>query len=162
MDSRGRPIQSGMETTDIICRSYSGGTLCSIRPHVEDLIKQFRPVTCVILVGINDLTLRNKSTRTVILAKFDSFDLANMVITRILNLRRYLILRFADTKFFLGGINGIDIARYNRDEYWPNIQRTVDDCITQVNAYLRLLNRIKVLPAKIYLQSSYLESCTTS
>lgn len=143
MDSRGRRIQSGMENRNIICRAYSGATLSAIRPRVEHLIMQFRPVTCIILVGINDLTIRYRPMRYVTLAKFDSFDLANMVIARILKLRRFLILRFPETKIIFGGINGLDIARYNGDEFCPSIQLIIDDCITQINAYLRLLNRVK-------------------
>lgn len=142
MDSRGKRIQAGMESPGIICKSYSGATLSSIRPQIPELIKKYRPVTCLILLGVNDLTIYNKVTRTVTLTKYDSFDLANMVIARILSLRRLLLLKFPNTKIIFGGINGIDIACFNREDYNPEIQRIVDDCITQINSYLRLLNRV--------------------
>lgn len=142
MDSRGRRIQAGMENSSIICKSYSGATLRSIRLRVESLIIRHRPVTCLILVGVNDLTLYDRITRTVTLAKYDPFDLANSIIARVLSLRKHLIIRFPNTKIIFGGINGIDIAQFNKDEFNASIQSTIDDCITQVNAYLRLLNRV--------------------
>lgn len=134
MDSRRKRIQAGMESPGIICRCFSGATLLLIRPHVEVLIKKIKPITCMILVGVNDLTILDRPSRTVTLTKYDAFDLANMVIARILSLRRYLISCFPYTKIIFGGINGLDIA--------PKIQNIVDDCITQINAYLRLLNRV--------------------
>lgn len=143
MDSRGRRIQAVMETPNIICRSYSGALLTSIGPKVEHLIRRYNPVTCLVIVGVNDLTVLDRVTRKVTVADNDPFTLANTIIDRVLRLRQHLMTLFPLVKIIFGGLNGIDIDRYNKQINVPSVQYIIDDCITQVNAYLRLLNRVR-------------------
>lgn len=45
-------------------------------------------------------------------------------------------------QIIFGGLNGIDVDRYNRQISEPGVQYIIDDYVTQVNANLRLLNRV--------------------
>lgn len=142
MDSRGRNIQAVMETPNIVCRSFPGANLTSIQPRIEHLINTYSPITCVVIIGVNDMTHLDRITRKVTLVCDDPFVLANLIIKRTLKLRKNLLSKFPRVKILFGGINGIDIDRYNREAGKPCVQHVVDDCVTQVNCYLRLLNRI--------------------
>lgn len=143
MDSRGRRIQAVMETPSIICRSYPGATLTSIQPRIDSLLGRYCPVTCLIIIGVNDLTYFDRITRKATVAHDDPFILANLVIARILKLRQHLLSHYPHVKFIFGGINGLDIGRFNKEKGGNNAQFVIDDCVTQVNSYLRLLNRVK-------------------
>lgn len=133
---------TALDNPHIICRAYSGATLSSNLLRTKELVFKYKPRTCLILVGVNDLTVRDQSTRWVRVAMYEPFLLANMVIGRILKLCNGLLQPFPETKVIFGGINGINIARYNNEPTKSNEQWVIDDAITQINAYIRLLNRV--------------------
>lgn len=143
MDSRGRRIQAVMETPNIVCRSYPGATLTTIQPRIDNLVNKYRPITCLIVIGVNDLTHFDHVTRRATVVHDDPFNLANLVIARVLKLRQYLLSHYPHVKFIFGGINGLDIDRFNKEVSENSVQYVIDDCVTQVNSYLRLLNRVK-------------------
>lgn len=56
-DSRGRKVLPLLDNRDIICRFYSGATLEGILPKLKELVLKYRPISCLIAVGVNDLTV---------------------------------------------------------------------------------------------------------
>lgn len=77
-------------------------------------------------------------TRKVTLVCDDPFTLANLIIALISKLRKHLLLRYPQVKIIFGGINRMDIDRYNKEVNEPSSQFVIDDCVTQVNSYLFL------------------------
>lgn len=137
--SRGRHVL--IEDPAIVTCVYPGATLQTVGPKIENAISRHTPISCLVVVGVNDLTIRNSFNRTVQVAADDPFILANLVIDRILALRTRIKSYWPGIKLVFAGITGIDLNRYNRVPYTSNHQWIIDDCILQVNSYLRILNR---------------------
>lgn len=138
-DSRGRHVL--MEDPAIVTCVYPGATLQTIGPKMEAMIARYTPTSCLVMVGVNDLTIRNSFDRTVQVAANDSFVLANLVIDRVLALRTRIRLYWPGIKLVFAGITGVDLNKVNRLPNKSGQQWIVDDCILQVNSYLRILNR---------------------
>lgn len=69
------------------------------------------PTTILIAAGINDMTYKDRKTKTTYLRVNDAFDLANSVIRQILMARNMLIRRHPGVKLAFGGINGIQLNK---------------------------------------------------
>lgn len=138
-DSRGRHVL--IEDPAIISCTCPGATLSSIGPRIEEMIVRYSPTSCLILVGINDLTRRDVCTRKVSVLISDPFELANHIIDKILQLRRRLIGFWPGLKLAFAGITGLDLNKYNRLPGCSDQQWIVNDCLLQVNSYIRILNR---------------------
>lgn len=138
-DSRGRHVL--IDDPAIVTCVYPGATLLTVGPKIEDAISRHTPTSCLVVVGVNDLTIRNTFNRTVQVAANDPFILANLVIDRILALRTRIKLFWPGIKLVFAGITGIDLNRYNRLSYTSTQQWIIDDSILQVNSYLRIFNR---------------------
>lgn len=142
-DSRGKGVFPLLDDPSIICRSYPGATLEGLLPILHELILKYQPISCLIAVGVNDLTFLNRALRYVLPRLSDPFALANSVIQKMLYIRQDLMTRFPGLHVVFGGINGIDLNRYNRIEGVSPVQNVIDDSVTQINCYIRLLNRVK-------------------
>lgn len=140
-DSCGKRVLPLLDDVNIVCRAYPGATLESILPKLYELIDNYQPISCLIAVGVNDLTHLNRALRSVQPKMNDPFLLANSVIRKILSIRRRLLSHYPDLHVVFGGVNGIDLHRYNRIQGISPMQNVIDDCITQINCYIRLLNR---------------------
>lgn len=141
-DSRCCPLTRILNTDDITCYAYRGAGIARICEKAKLLIQCHKPTTCLLLCGINDVTFMDKVTRVIRPRYDDSFDLANYIIRLILAARRELILMFPETKLVIGGIIGVDINTYNRVCGISPLQVIIDDAITQINSYTRLLNQL--------------------
>lgn len=149
-DSRGAGVQGHLTDPDIVCKVYRGARIIDVVLRASKIINQIQPKTCLILVGINDVTYRDRSTKLVHVRCTDSFDLANSVINKILSARRILIKRHPAVKFAFGGVNGIHLNRYNKLPGISEHQSVIDDAIMQINTYIRLLNQqMKVYYARL-------------
>lgn len=118
-------------------------TICQ---KAKRLIHQYNPVTCLLLCGINDVTVLNRRSRVIRPRFADSFDLANYIIGLILQGRRELTALYPNTNLIFGGIIGVALNTYNQLPGISPQQITIDDMITQVNCYLRLLNQLVLVP----------------
>lgn len=125
----------------IVCGVYPGATLLTIGPKIETMIARHTPTSCLVMVGVNDLTTRYAFNGTVQVVTNDPFTLANLVIDRILALRARLISYWSGIKLVFSGITGIDLGKHNRLPTKFKYQWVIDDCILQVNSYIRILNR---------------------
>lgn len=114
-------------------------TICQ---KAKNLVRRYNPVTCLLLCGSNDTTVLNRRYRTISPRFTDSFDLANYLIDLILQGRKELIALYPNTKFMFGGILGVALNVYNQLPGTSPLQVIIDDMITQVNCYLRLLNQL--------------------
>lgn len=141
-DSRGRRVLPLLDNPDIICRSYPGAMLESILPRLKDLVLKYRPISCLIAVGVNDLTYLNREFRYVYPRVRDPFFLANIVIKKMVYIRQVLMKLQPSLQVVYGGLNGVDLNKYNRWTGTSPDQFIIDDCVTQVNSYVRLLNRL--------------------
>lgn len=138
-DSRGRHIL--VEDPSIVSCTCPGATLSSIGHKAEEMIMRHSPISCLIIVGVNDLTRRDMCTRKVSVLISDPFLLANYVINKILQLRSRLLRFWPGIRLAFAGITGIDLNRYNRLSGLSDQQWIIDDCLLQVNSYIRILNR---------------------
>lgn len=139
LDSRGRRLL--MDNPNIICCAYPGATLSTIRPKIELLITRHNPLSCLVMVGVNDLTICDYMTRQVRVADSDPFVLANIVIERILTLRKSVLEFWPGIRLVFAGITGLDLNKYNRQLGVSIQQWVIDDAILQINSYVRILNR---------------------
>lgn len=57
-------------------------------------------------------------------------------------MRKALMKLQPNLRVVFGGLNGIELNRYNRWEGRSPCQYVIDDCVTQVNCYVRVLNRL--------------------
>lgn len=140
-DSRGVPVERHLSDVNVICKSMRGARLQDMKNLAVSMIPIHEPTTCLILAGINNMTIRNRHTRKVTLLYFDPFDLANHIIRLINRVRSNLIARFPNVKFAIGGIIGINLNRYNGIDGYSTHQWVMDEAIYQINAYIRLLNQ---------------------
>lgn len=138
-DSRGRHVL--VDDPTIVSCVYPGITLQTVGPKIEAAISCHTPISCLVMVGVNNLTIRDSFNRTVQVAAEDPFVLANLLIDRILALRARIKSFWPGIKLVFAGITGIDLNKYNRLPYVSKHQWIIDDCILQVNSYLRILNR---------------------
>lgn len=129
-----------LDRVDIVCRVYPGATLESILPKLYGLIDRIHPISCLIAVGVNNMTQIDRTHRYVWPRMNDPFHLANYVIRKILMIRRRLLNSYPDLRLVFGGINGVDLHKFNRLPGVSPMQYVIDDCITQVNCYIRVLN----------------------
>lgn len=141
-DSRCCYLRDKFDGTGIRCFAFRGAGLWTICEKAIELIQQYDPDSCLILGGINDVTIMNKSTRIIRPRLSDPFDLANHIIMLVLQIRRKLTELYPTTKIVFGGIVGVSLNTYNRLPGRSFSQSVVDDTITQVNSYLRLLNQL--------------------
>lgn len=138
-DSRGRRVL--IDDPSIICCVCPGASLTTIGNKIEEMIARYNPTTCLIMVGVNDLTNLNPTTRQVSVSMQDPFSLANSVISKILSLRSRLLNFWPGIKVIFAGITGIDINRYNRSPGLSSTQWIINDCTLQINSFIRLMNR---------------------
>lgn len=141
-DSRGRRVLPLLDCPDIICRVYPGAMLENSLPRLKELIRKYQPVSCLIAMGVNDLTYLNREIRCVYPRVRDPFFLANTVIKKMIYIRQVLMDLQPGLQVVFGGLNGVDLNKYNQWEGVSRDQFIIDDCVTQVNSYVRLLNRL--------------------
>lgn len=112
-DSRGRKVLLLLDNPDIICRFYPGAMLENILPRLENLVLKYRPISCLITVGVNDLTYINREFRYVYPRVRDPFYLVNTIIKKMLYIHKSLLKLQPDLHVVYGGLNGVDLNRYN-------------------------------------------------
>lgn len=112
-DSRCCSLPRSFVGDDIRCYAYRGAGIRTICVRARELIHQQNPVTCLLLCGINNVTVMNKHSRVIRLRYIDSFDLANYITMLILQARSELTLLFPGTKIIFGGIIGVSLNTYN-------------------------------------------------
>lgn len=140
-DSRGVPVTRRIDDPNVICRAVRGARLQDMIGIADSMIATHQPKTCLILAGVNNITLRDRRTRRVSLMYYDPFELANFIIRLINRVRSRLISNHPQVRFGIGGIIGINLNHYNGLEGFSPYQWVVDDAIRQINAYVRLLNQ---------------------
>lgn len=142
-DSRG--VSLGVALNDIThgeikSLSFPGASFTELIFRSADVIKRYKPKLVVILGGINDLTLLDKTTRKVSV-RFDSVHKCCDHFTDIIiNARALLNREYPDVLFTFGGIVGIDLSKYNRCESRPEDQELINESILEVNRLLRHYN----------------------
>lgn len=141
-DSRCCCLQGTFKDGDIIVYAYRGAGILTVVDKAKSLIKRHDPVACLLLCGINDMTTLNRSTRVIKPRLYDAFDLANLIIGLLLQARRELVLLFPEVRIIFGGIIGVALNTYNNLTGVSPSQIIVDDAITQINSYIRLLNQL--------------------
>lgn len=140
-DSRGVKLGPFLQDEDIICIYYHGAGLRFISRQMYKLVGMYFPVTCLVMAGINDLTIRTGSRRLVSPKLNDPFDLANYLIRQILHVIRDLNACYPWLRVAFAGVNGICLDRYKRCYSYPSDQCIIDEAILQINSYIRLLNQ---------------------
>lgn len=140
-DSRGARLGPLLHDKDIICVYYRGAGLRYVIRRLAALVGKFLPVTCLVMAGINDMTLRTNGARIVFPKCPDAFDLANYVIKLILSVRQDILACYPWLRVAFAGINGICLDKYNGFKSYPSDQKVIDDAILQINSYIRLLNQ---------------------
>lgn len=149
-DSRGGSLLPYITDDDVHLKFYRGARLMFVAHRASELIGCLALTSVLIAAGINDMTFRDKTTRVIKVRLEDSFDLANFVIRQIIMARAMLTRRHPGVKLAFGGINGIQLNRYNVLEGYSDSQGIIDEAIIQVNAYIRLLNQnAKVYPPRL-------------
>lgn len=141
-DSRCCCLLGCFRSNDIRCFAYRGAGILGLCGKARMLVRRYNPVSCLLLGGVNDMTLMNKRTRVIKPYLLDPFDLANYVISLFLQVRQELTVLFPGTKFVFGGIIGVFLNTYNKLPGTSPYQYIIDDAITQINSYLRLLNQL--------------------
>lgn len=140
-DSRGVPVAHRITDPNVVCKAIRGARMQDMVHLADRYIDAHRPSTCLILAGVNNMTVRNRHTRRVSLLYYDPFDLANHVIRVIIRVRSRLIDSHPQVRFAIGGIIGINLNHYNGIEGYSIYQWVVDEAVWQINAYVRLLNQ---------------------
>lgn len=149
-DSRGASLLPHLHDHGIRLKVYRGARIMFVAHRASDLIDSLAPVTVLIAAGINDLTYKDKGTKTTNVRFMDAFDLANYVIRQILIARSMLIRQHPNVRLAFGGINGIQLNKYNGLDGYSESQGIIDEAIMQINAYIRLLNQVaRVYPPRL-------------
>lgn len=140
-DSRGAYLRPYLMDDDIICVYYRGAGLRFVIRRLARLVGLYLPVTCLVMAGINDMTVMARCSRLVFPKYSDAFDLANYVINLLLSVRRDILACYPWLRIAFAGINGICLDRYNRYRSYPSDQVVINDAVLQINSYIRLLNQ---------------------
>lgn len=94
----------------------------------------------IILGGINDLTVLDRSTRKVSL-RFENVEKCCEYFTDIIiNARALLLREYPNVLFSFGGIVGIDLSKYNGEEARVEDQELINDTVLEVNHLLKYYN----------------------
>lgn len=141
-DSRCCGLVGPLSDEGIKCFAYRGAGIRTITLKARELVKTYNPTACLLLCGINDATVMNCRTRVINPRFEDAFDLANYILRLILEARAELVRIFPHTRFIFGGIIGVSLNTYNKLPGVSPLQDIIDDMITQVNSYLRILNQL--------------------
>lgn len=141
-DSRGRKVLPLLDHPDIVCRFFPGASLEDSLPRIHELVMRYHPVSCLITLGVNDLTYIDRQLRYVYPRICDPFFLANSIIKKMIYIRKSLMKAQSGLRVIFSGLNGIDLNKYNRLDGKSTEQFVIDDCVTQVNSYVRILNRL--------------------
>lgn len=141
-DSRGRKVLPLLDHPDIVCRYFPGATLEDSLPRMSELVRKIHPVSCLITLGVNDLTYLDRVHRYAYPRISDSFFLANSIIKKMNYIRKSLKRLQPGLRVVFGGLNGIDLNKFNKFAGKSSEQHIIDDCVTQVNSYIRILNRL--------------------
>lgn len=112
-DSRGRKVLPLLDHPDIVCQYFSGASLEDGLPRICELVGKYRPVSCLITLGVNDLTYLNKLMKIAYPRIRDQFFPANSVIKKMLSIRKTLLKLQPGLRVVFGGLNGIDLNKYN-------------------------------------------------
>lgn len=144
-DSRCCSLVGPLSDEGIRCFAFRGAGVRTISHEADRLIRMYNPVACLLMCGINDATILNKRNRVIRPRFEDSFDLANYIIGLILQTRRELSDHHPDTRLIIGGIVGVSLNSYNKLPGISPMQYIIDDMITQVNSYVRLLNQLALV-----------------
>lgn len=145
-DSQGRYLDTMVDDENILISFHSGATLTDVAAHAINIIGRHQPDLILLLAGINDITMLNRTTRQVALISTSRGVIIDHLIRRI-NLAKSMILsQYPHVKVAIGGILGIDLNTYNRRHGTSPLQHIVDDVITAINAYIRQVNHDAGLP----------------
>lgn len=88
------------------------------------------------------MTNMHRSTRVIKPRFSDAFDLANFTINLLLQARGELTVLCPEVRIIFGGIIGVTLNIYNNLSGVSPCQTIIDDAITQINCYIRLLNQL--------------------
>lgn len=148
-DSRGVPLGDmlrDISTMDYHVASFPGATLSRLVCKAPDLIYRLKPNTVIFLGGINDLTMLDRSTKTVTL-RFSTPEIYIKHISDTILAAGILFYReFPDINFVFGGLIGIDISTYNKCPCDPAAQELVNRSIIGVNRKIKELNEAAGVP----------------
>lgn len=140
-DSRGIPVRRMIGDPNIKLEATRGARLHDMISIATTMIARYNPSSCLIIAGVNDMTVLDRRTRKVSLLYYDPFEMANHIIRAINRARRRLIQLFEGVKFGFGGIIGLNLNHYNNIEGYSPYQWVIDGAVRQINAYIRLLNQ---------------------
>lgn len=142
-DSRGASLDFALRDiseAEFKSLSYPGATMTELIFRSADAIRRFKPKLVIILGGINDLTILDKSTRKVSV-RFESVEKCCEYFTDIIiNARALLLREYPDVLFSFGGIIGIDLSRYNNLPARVEDQILINDTVLEVNRLLKYYN----------------------
>lgn len=115
-DSRGRPLNEYLDESIILVQAFGGHKLLEIVERSRSFICDFRP-TCVLYIGGTcDLTTKDRSTK-LIKPTFPSYvDLCTHMMTTFKTARNRTTELFPDLKLAFGGLCGVNLNRYNKQE----------------------------------------------
>lgn len=142
-DSRGAllgPALQDFSQEEFKSFSFPGATITELIFRSADCIRRFKPKLVVILGGINDLTIMDKTTRKVSV-RFDSVEKCCEYFTDIIiNARALLLREYPSVLFSFGGIIGMDLTKYNGIEALHEDQQLINETVLEVNRLLKYYN----------------------
>lgn len=145
-DSRGRYLDTLLDDENILVSFYSGATLAFIAEQALEVISRHRPDMIIIMAGINDLTILNRTTRRVRLISNNSRAMIDQLIESINLAKSRIISVFPEVHVAIGGIIGLELNKYNHRHGVSSHQWIIDDTITAINAYINQVNQDSGLP----------------
>lgn len=105
-DSRGRNLDAYLDDENILVTFYSGAILAYIAERAIDVITRFQPDMIVVMAGINDITILNRTSCRVRLAANNSSILFNLLTDNINHAKRRILSVLRDVKIAFGASLG--------------------------------------------------------
>lgn len=145
-DSRARYLQREIGSPQIKVVHFPGATLQRIVHNSYKTVVALKPRFVLILGGICDITLRNRASKEITIARSSDDELFNYMYHTILAANEMAHRYFPNSKIIFGGLCGMDLCRYNRRTGYHAQQAILDDVIHQVNLMIQELNQHNGLP----------------
>lgn len=145
-DSRGRYLDSMVDREDSLDSYHSGGTLHRVALEAIDIMARFNPDTLLIMAGINDMTIMDRTTRKVRPISLSVEVLINHVTSRVNQAKSLILTSYPNVNIVVRGILGINLNCYNGRVGVSPVQNIVDNAIIAINANIRQMNVDSGLP----------------
>lgn len=139
-DSRGRNLQSYLDTSDFHVIFFPGAKLRNIVQYAEPYVTDLCPANILFIGGTCDLTVRQRISRHIRPRFSTSEQLLNHMLEVLFFAHDLASNLFPNIPIAFGGLCGVHLNMYNNQPGSHTMQSVIDQMIDQFNYEVKLLN----------------------